>query len=362
MRFIVMLLMVSLPYWASAQTTPPVVTDDAYTTDWDTPLTVPAPGLLHNDYDPDGDTLETHLRQGPARGTLTLNRDGSFTYRPEPLFAGQDSFIYKAYDGRHQVDGTVTLTITPGNLPPNVQDDAYTITPGTRFHLPSPGVLANDSDPEGDALTTYLISPPAAGHLGFHADGSLWFDDLGEIPPCGHTTFDHKAVDSKGHRAEGTVTLTLAGSGGSGGSGNPPIFTSTPLTQISLYEPYRYTPTLSGEVASLTLDQGPAGMHLNDAQQLIWVPDTGQQGSYTVILSAQNPCGASAHQSYQLVVESTAVNQPRASPQNPAPPTSSSPPLATPNPCSSRIGKSSTSPCEAGTPLAAGSYPQTAPA
>ena len=37
---------------------PPVATDDAYSTDEDTPLTVATPGVLGNDTDPDGDPLK----------------------------------------------------------------------------------------------------------------------------------------------------------------------------------------------------------------------------------------------------------------------------------------------------------------
>ena len=35
---------------------------------------------------------------GPARGSLALNADGSFTYTPGRFFAGEDSFVYRARD------------------------------------------------------------------------------------------------------------------------------------------------------------------------------------------------------------------------------------------------------------------------
>src|SRR5205814_8549496 len=41
-----------------------------------------APGVLSNDTDPDGDRLSAQLVSGPARGTLHLNPDGSFSYLP----------------------------------------------------------------------------------------------------------------------------------------------------------------------------------------------------------------------------------------------------------------------------------------
>ena len=77
----------------------PVAANDAYTTDEDTPLTRPAPGVLANDTDVDGATLTAVLVTGPAHGTLALNADGSFTYTPAANFNGSDSFTYQASDG-----------------------------------------------------------------------------------------------------------------------------------------------------------------------------------------------------------------------------------------------------------------------
>ena len=90
----------------------PVAVNDTYTTTQDTPLTVPAPGVLGNDTDVDGGTLTAALVTGPANGTLTLNADGSFTYTPAAGFSGTDSFTYQASDGTAaSAPATVSLTI-----------------------------------------------------------------------------------------------------------------------------------------------------------------------------------------------------------------------------------------------------------
>ena len=54
----------------------PSATNDAYAVDEDTPLDVPAPGVLANDVDIDGDTLFAVLVQDAAAGTLALGADG----------------------------------------------------------------------------------------------------------------------------------------------------------------------------------------------------------------------------------------------------------------------------------------------
>jgi hypothetical protein len=59
---------------------------------------VPAPGVLANDIDADGDALAAVLVSGPAHRTLTLAADGSFAYVPDgdPGPVGQgDTFTYR---------------------------------------------------------------------------------------------------------------------------------------------------------------------------------------------------------------------------------------------------------------------------
>ena len=92
----------------------PSATEDAYTTDEDTPLTVAAPGVLDNDADPDRDGLTVTHQSGPAHGSLTLNGDGSFSYTPAPDYNGSDSFSYKASDdGQDSDPAPVTIEVRP---------------------------------------------------------------------------------------------------------------------------------------------------------------------------------------------------------------------------------------------------------
>ncbi len=63
----------------------PVASDGAYTVDEGTSLTVPAPGVLGNDTDPDGDPLTAVLVAGPSSGTLRLDRTAA---SPTPPIRG----------------------------------------------------------------------------------------------------------------------------------------------------------------------------------------------------------------------------------------------------------------------------------
>jgi ELWxxDGT repeat protein len=69
--------------------------------------------VLANDRDPEGKPLTAVRVSGPTKGTLTLNANGTFTYRPNAGFVGTDSFTYRASDGALQSNlATVTITVT----------------------------------------------------------------------------------------------------------------------------------------------------------------------------------------------------------------------------------------------------------
>jgi len=186
----------------------PVAQDDRYTTAEDTPLLVPAPGILGNDYDVDGDPLTAVLVSGPAHGTLTLNPDGSFTYTPAENFCGEDSFIYKAYDGAlYSNVATVRITVTCVNDAPVAQDDSYTTSEDTPLVVPAPGVLGNDYDVDGDPLTSVLVSGPAHGTLALNPDGSFTYTPAENF--CGEDSFTYKAYDGALYSNVATVRITV---------------------------------------------------------------------------------------------------------------------------------------------------------
>lgn len=77
----------------------PIAVDDSYQTGQNDVLNVPAPGVLQNDTDANGDQLLAVKQTNPLHGTLVLNTDGSLVYTPSGDFVGLDSFTYYASDG-----------------------------------------------------------------------------------------------------------------------------------------------------------------------------------------------------------------------------------------------------------------------
>jgi len=97
---------------------PPRAADDTLRTTVDAQLSVPAPGLLANDTDADGDTLEAIQVRAPEHGEATVERDGRLTYTPAAGFTGSDRLQYVAVDatGALSEPATVTITVTePGD-------------------------------------------------------------------------------------------------------------------------------------------------------------------------------------------------------------------------------------------------------
>lgn len=97
---------------------PPVAIADAYAATAGRALVVAAPGVLHNDYDVDQDIITAELVTGVAHGTLSLSKNGSFTYTATDGFAGADSFTYRATDGiAWSLPAAVALTVSLPQLP-----------------------------------------------------------------------------------------------------------------------------------------------------------------------------------------------------------------------------------------------------
>jgi VCBS repeat-containing protein len=189
---------------------PPVAAADSYSTDEDTPLVVSAAeGVLANDSDPEGDLLTAALVSGPANGFLTLNADGSFSYTPNANFNGTDSFVYQASDGLLMGEATtVALTVNPLNDPPAATSDTYHTNEDTPLTIDAvAGVLANDSDPDGDALSAAIISGPANGTVTLNADGSFQYAPNANFN--GTDTFVYQASDGLLTSEATTVTIDI---------------------------------------------------------------------------------------------------------------------------------------------------------
>ena len=115
-----------------------------------------------------------------------------------------------ANDGKGGTDtATVTITVAPVNDAPEAVDDAYSANEDDVLTiLAAQGVLANDSDVDGDPLTAVLVSGTSSGTLAFNSDGSFTYTPNADFN--GTDSFTYNASDSKGGTDTATVTITVA--------------------------------------------------------------------------------------------------------------------------------------------------------
>src|SRR6185437_3540149 len=229
---------------------PPAARDDNYATAEDTPLTVPAPGVLGNDSDADGDPLSVPAASvtAPAHGTAAVNADGSFTYTPAADYNGTDSITYHASDGTApSTAATVTITVTPVNDPPAARDDNYRTeedTPLSTTASKMAGVLANDSDADGDPLTAVLVTGPAHGTLSLNSNGSFTYTPAAGF--SGTDSFTYRATDGVLGSNAATVTITVVRPG-------------TPVAVDDSYRTGQDTPLMVPPPGVLANDSDPNG-------------------------------------------------------------------------------------------------------
>jgi VCBS repeat-containing protein len=156
----------------------PLAAADQYTAQEDTLRTVAAGGVLANDSDADGNPLTAVLQTPPAHGALTLTANGGFTYLPSSNHFGLDSFIYRASDGQASSSpATVTISITPVPDQPVAVADTYTILQNHYLTVSAPGILVNDTDGDGDALSATFADggAPTNGIVVLNPNGSFTY-------------------------------------------------------------------------------------------------------------------------------------------------------------------------------------------
>ncbi|MCA1683923.1 MAG: tandem-95 repeat protein, partial [Actinobacteria bacterium] len=149
----------------------PVAGDDAYASA-SLFLIVPAPGVLGNDSDPDGDPLTAQLQTAPANGTVTLSPDGSFIYQSNPGFDGTDTFTYLARDPRG-ANTTATVTIAASASPLVLDNDNFA----------DAKVISGPSGAIVGTTEGATSEPGEFGHANSSSSNSIWYqwiapDDL----------------------------------------------------------------------------------------------------------------------------------------------------------------------------------------
>ncbi|MEO7934720.1 MAG: Ig-like domain-containing protein, partial [Dokdonella sp.] len=185
----------------------PNAVDDAITVDFNAFATLI--DVLANDSDPENDPLTITAVSTPAHGSAVITA-GGITYMPMAGYSGNDSFTYTIIDGRGgSATATVAVTVNPAsqsNQAPVAVDDADNVLKGYDTDI---DVLANDSDPDGDALTVISVEHTGLGNaaLTINPDNTIHYQSIHGY--SGIDTFTYTISDGHGGTATATVTILV---------------------------------------------------------------------------------------------------------------------------------------------------------
>ncbi len=93
-------------------TASPVAVDDSYVATGNVRISVPAPGVLGNDFTGVPAATLTAPSTSANGGDVVVNANGSFTYNPPAGFEGTDTFVYTLTNGSGFNTATVTINVS----------------------------------------------------------------------------------------------------------------------------------------------------------------------------------------------------------------------------------------------------------
>ncbi|MEK9774393.1 MAG: Ig-like domain-containing protein, partial [Candidatus Woesearchaeota archaeon] len=140
---------------------------------------------------------------------------GNFKFVPDSNVNGNTvaAFGFNVYDGAEYSSGigtSIVINLGSVNDAPVAVDDEYSLDSGNTLSVSASGVLTNDSDVDGDSLTTVLGVPPSgASSFTLNSDGSFTY--VSDPTYSGATdSFTYRANDGSLNSNVANVTINLA--------------------------------------------------------------------------------------------------------------------------------------------------------
>lgn len=289
----------------TVQNAAPVAKPVSVTAESNVPLVVPVPAGIS---DPNGDTLTVTVDTQPAHGKAVVNPDNTVTYTPAAGYLGTDSFHYTVSDGKGGTGGaTVSLTVI--NSAPIARDDAAVTQTDTAVTV---AVLANDTDPNGDALTVTGYTNGGHGAVTLVGGNPVYTPATGWY---GTDSFTYTVEDPSHASATAVVTITVQNANpiavadtGVAQPGTPAVIevlandtdpnTGQTLHVVSVTRPGKGTAVVSADGKSVTYTPDP-GTSGTDTFDYVVGDDAGGTDTETVTITIAplpvvNPENASA--------------------------------------------------------------------
>ena len=166
-------------------------------------------GMATDNWVPNNPPILSYLwSQVSGPGAVSFSSPGALTTSATFSLAGVYVVRLTVNDGALSSSDDVTITVTAGaNQPPVANDDAYQLNRNQTLTITAPGVLGNDTDPDGDTLTATPASTPSHGALALASNGSFTYTPATDY--SGPDAFTYAAGDGHGGTDNATVALTV---------------------------------------------------------------------------------------------------------------------------------------------------------
>ena len=262
--------------------------------------------LLANDSDPEGDSFTFTGVGSAVNGTVALSEDESeVTYTHDGSETTSGSFTYIVSDETATGTGTVTVTVTPVNDAPVSVNDTATVAEGGSVDVAVTALLANDSDPEGSALSITGVGGAVNGTASLSEDKSeVTYTHDGSETTSGSFTY---TVSDGTATGTGTVTVTVTPVNDPPGALSLADQTATVGTSFS-YEVPEVTDPDGDELtyaAFLGTGQNPLPGWLSfneETRTLSGTPRTAHVGEYEIQVTVSDSTAASKKAEFTLAV------------------------------------------------------------
>ena len=255
----------------------------------------------------------------------TIASDGTLSFTPAAEEEGIATVTVVAQDNGGVENGgvnvspeaTFIITITGANDPPVAVNDAYNVPEGQSLIASAggspPGVLDNDSDPEGDNLTATVIQPPQhAATWSFNTNGSFVYVHDGSENVLDSLTY--VANDGQVNSNIATVLINIRETNDPPIAGNiadVTVLEDAPNTLVSLFsafdDPDDPDNTLVFTIENNTNPALFANLAIDPTTGNLSLDYLGDaNGEATLTVQAMDPGGLTAQTSFKVSV--TAVN------------------------------------------------------
>jgi hypothetical protein len=152
----------------------------------------------------------TAVYSGPQASYLVAqNSDNSWTVSDQRSGSPDGTDALRSIQVLRFSDGSVPIsTSTPVNHAPVALNDSYGVDMNTSLSITaSSGVLANDSDQDGNQMTALLVVQPQRGTLNLNSNGSFTYVPATDY--FGTDSFIYKANDGALDSSTATVTINV---------------------------------------------------------------------------------------------------------------------------------------------------------